>query len=92
MTEEIKKREDDDTREIGELEPDNDGDIIEDVDGENIRVTTIYEPGYDQLELMHRISRKMLKYREEQALPLCEFLTNDLLLSFIQWTEENACN
>lgn len=96
MAEDLKEKDEDtaersqpailfDTNEIPET--------YEDDGGENICVVTHHnqqDPSYEHVKLTQRIRKEMLKYQKTQGLPLCEFLTNDLLSSFIQWTVENV--
>ena len=42
---------------------------------------------YELLDRILTIRQRMLDYREEVALPICEFLTPELMIDFVDWVK-----
>lgn len=56
---------------------------------ENPTEEEVEQEEYERTERLFAIRRKMLDYREEMCLPLCEFMTEDLFFDFVNAILEN---
>jgi len=43
---------------------------------------------YERLDKIMEVRKAMLKYRRDAYMPLCEFLTPEIMMSFVDWVEK----